>query len=526
MKEKILLYNSREGDDYPSLEQGIKNTFEKAIKDGTPLFTTDATGLFNIFLENIPEEARQHYTCNACRHFVERYGGLVTISDDGKTRSAMWSETSEFFIKSVKALWRAVEKAKVTGVFISKNAVLGTPVTGEWTHMSVALPENRVYKERVFGIDQVIAEKKADFIILNTGLAEYPLEAVEQACSLLNTESLYRSEKVSGVTNWLRDLHVRRNQIKNKLHKDNITWLAVAQAPPGYVHVKSSMIGTLLDDIVAGLPFETVSRRFSEKMSPLQYQRPQAAPSSGNIEQAEKLVEKLGIQKSLVRRFARLDEIQTIWKPIVEDVSEEKGVFSHLKAKKDTPKMELPTKTMTWKKFSETVLPSAKNIEILIKNTDNFSGILTAQYREAPPIIQWDGEGNRNPFSSYVYSNFSSANNWNLTTGYRKVTGICYDPCQWQEGFEHHQENVLFIVEGAKDRSYETSGNALFPEILKNEFRGIRSTIEAYSRSAKIYGYEDASACGVRLQKGVTWSASVRVETDAGIGQYILDRWD
>lgn len=53
------------------------------------------------------------------------------------------------------------------------------------------------------------------------------------------------------------------------------------------------MIGTLLDDIASGMSFDSVSRRFAEKMHPLQYQRPQAAPSAGNIAQAEKIVEKL-----------------------------------------------------------------------------------------------------------------------------------------------------------------------------------------------------------------------------------------
>lgn len=34
-------------------------------------------------------------------------------------------------------------------------------------------------------------------------------------------------------------------------------------------------------------------------MNPLQYQRPQAAPSAGNVAQAERIVEKLGIANSL-----------------------------------------------------------------------------------------------------------------------------------------------------------------------------------------------------------------------------------
>jgi hypothetical protein len=71
------------------------------------------------------------------------------------------------------------------------------------------------------------------------------------------------------------------------------------------------MIGTLLEDIHVGLPFDDFKAKFAAKMHPLQYQRPQAAPKVGAIAQAEKLVEQLGIVRSLKRRFARLDDLDS-----------------------------------------------------------------------------------------------------------------------------------------------------------------------------------------------------------------------
>src|SRR2546425_8355197 len=75
------------------------------------------------------------------------------------------------------------------------------------------------------------------------------------------------------------------------------------------------MFGTLLEDISNGLPLPEVSKRFAEKMHPLRYQRPQAAPSEGQLAQAEKIVAQLGAAGSLARRFARLEEVETIWTP-------------------------------------------------------------------------------------------------------------------------------------------------------------------------------------------------------------------
>lgn len=522
-----------ENDQYPKYIQSLKAYYNSVVNEGIQLFTTDSENLFDIFLDNLPLGARQLYTCNACKHFVNRYGGLVTIDKNGVITSALWNENivPEFFENSVEAVKKAVLNSKVNGVFISNKRILGQPVTGEWSHMSVELPINMVYTQRLKTAEQMMAEKREDIKILASGLLEYSIEAIEQAVNLLKTEALYRSEKCLGVAEWFKDIHTRWSDTKNKNLKDNILWLAVGTAPVGFCHIKSSMIGTLLDDITAGMSFDLVSRRFADKMHPLQYQRPQAAPTAGNIAQAEKIVEKLGIQNSLVRRFARLDELVKIWIPQhkVDNNTKSGGVFSHLKAKekKEQIQMNTPPITMTWKKFLETVLPSVKNIEFMIKTgTDNFSAILTASEIDAPPILQWDKEDKRNPFSWYVYIGGSTANRWNLKSGYCNVTGICYQPSMWYESYEHQGKSVFFILEGAKDTGYINSGNALFPEMLKAELQEVRSVIEAYSKKAVLEGYEEASACGLRLQYGSNWDSTIRVVSDTGTSVYKLDRWD
>ena len=127
------------------------------------------------------------------------------------------------------------------------------------------------------------------------------------------------------------------------------------------------MIGTLLKDVATGMDFATVSARFASKMHPLKYQRPQAAPRVGNIADAEKIVARLGIARSLERRFARIDEIDTLWKyrPVPE-VPDRVRVFSRLVARGDTAPMPLdvPPITMTLVKFAATVLPTLESLEL------------------------------------------------------------------------------------------------------------------------------------------------------------------
>lgn len=521
-----------DNDQYPEFEESVKKYFNSILNTKEKLFTTNAEGLFEAYINNMPEKARQHYYCKACKNFIERYGILVTISNNGEIESAIWNDNNvpDFFKESVKAMRNIVLKSKVNGVFISEVKTLGQPVTGKWGHLSVTLPSEMVYHPRLINASQAMAEKLEDFRILSDSLSEYPVQVVEQAVTLLKTEALYSSERCLGVAEWLMDLHTRHSNIKNKLNADNIIWLALATAPVGYCHVKNSMIGTLLDDIAAGLPFESVSRRFAEKMHPLRYQRPQVEPTKGNIEQAEKIVEKLGIQKSLIRRFAREEELEKLWTPKQKKETEKSGgIFSHLTAKnkKEQPKMEIPSVTMTWRKFSETVLPLAEKIEYLVQNkNNNYSAILTASYEAAPPIIQWDSEEKRNPFSWYVYNGGSSYSRWGLSIGYCKVTAVCLQPSMWYAENPHQGKSVFFILEGAKDTDYNNTGNCLFPVHLKSELREIRSTIEAYSKSATIEGYDNSSACGIKLEHGSSWDAIFRVTTNTGTAVYKLDRWD
>ena len=528
----------RENDGYGELLAGIRQEFDKSTKDGsTPLFTTNAGDLYGLLLDGIPEEARQHYNCNACRHFVNRYGGLVKIDEKtGKQAPVMWPEKAPaFFSEAVKKIRRKVSAATVTGVFITSERQLGTPVTGSWEHMAVKVPEPMVHRKRLKNAFQEAAEKAEDYGLLASAIGKYRTETVETAVNLLRSESLYRSENVLGMAEWFLEV---LQLVKEKLDARNrstrnIIWYKAATAPVGFCHISSNVIGTLLDDIAAGYDFNTVSRKFAEKMNPLQYQRPQAAPSAGNVAQAERIVEKLGIANSLKRRYARLDEIQTIWRPMPAKKAGgvSAGVFARVATKeqqRETPNaMSGPTVTITWEKFRRTVLGSARKIEFYVPGKEDcYTAILTAEDQEAPPIILWDTEENRNPFSWYVYSGGSAPSRWNLLPGYVEVTGVTLQPNLWQPGYEHRGASVIFILKGAKDRDRRSTGLALFPEVLKSELHEVRSTIEAYSKSEKLGGADEASACGVRLQKGLNWNAQFRVTTDIGTTIYKLDRWD
>lgn len=521
--------------DYDAFLFRLQARFMSNIAEGKlPLFTTDADSdgaLWTAYLAQLQESERQFHNCSCCRDFIRRFGALATIRDDGLIESAIWCEADapEAIRHAVDAMRQAVRTAKITGVFMSSDTEWGHRETGVWHHMAVTPPASIVFKRTVLTAGQKMAERREDFKTVQHALNEFTQPMLEQALTLLRTDALYRSEKVLGQAEWLYNLHMARASAQSG-RRGNVVWRAIATAPAGFCHPRSSMIGTLLDDIAAGMEFSQASERFKSKMHPLRYQRPQALPSAGNIAAAEKIVAELGAAGALARRFARLEEIQTIWKPAADRVAPAAGgVFGHLKSKSEAPATSMVASgvSITWEKFQRTVLPTARKMELLVPpGTGNYAGYLTAENADAPPILQWDRLEQRNPVSWYLYSGGSVASQWGLEHGWTPVTALSLQPSSWFDSKISHQgDGVLFVLEGARDSRTESA--CLFPEILKSEFHGIRSTIEAYSREAQRGGYEEASACGWILQKNGARKTNVRVTTDLNTQvEYAIDRWD
>lgn len=520
--------------EYDSFLKRVQERFIANCESGKkPLFTTDAEDLWERYLGSFSDPVeRQYHNCHACRHFIQRFGALATLDEQGRVVPALWQEEDapEEERRAIAAMSKAVRRAKVTGVFLSAERVWGTPATGVWHHLAVTPPSGIVHHVTLQTASQMMAEKREDFKTVMTALNEFTQSVIETALTLLRTDSLYRSEKVLGQAEWLLALHVSRKEAKGAA-KANAVWKAVAQAPAGFCHPRSSMIGTLLEDIAAGMAFEDVSRRFADKMHPLRYQRPQAAPTAGAIAAAEKAVEQLGIARSLPRRFARVDEVQALWRPQpVKGKEQGGGVFGHLKPKgkgAEAPSISLPVQTMTWDKFQRTVLPTAERIEFLAPARGSYTALTTAVNADAPPILQWDREEARNPVAWYFWHGGSNASQFSLLSDhFHDVEAVALQPSMWNGGPEHHGAGVLFVIKGARETRQPSA--CLFPEILRAELHGVRSVIEAYSRNAKLEGMEQPHAAGYMVSKGKNrpWNVTLRVWSGGKSLVYALDRWD
>lgn len=517
--------------EYRAFLARIQARFESRTGDGSqPVFLTDAENLWAVYLDSFADPAnRQHHNCSACRKFIERFGGLAVVEEDGSVGSALWhaEDAPEAYAKAVMQLVKAVRRAKIVSPFLSCDAVLGSPEAGGWPHLSIAPPAAMRYAGAVLKPAQAMAEKREDFKTVMRALDEFTQPMIKTAVTLLKSDHLYSSERVLGQAKWLQDLHVARAAASG-YGKAAVVWSAIAKAPAGFCHPRSSMIGTLLEDIAAGMEFSDIAKRFADKMHPLRYQRPQALPSAGNIAQAEKLFAQLGLAPALERRMARIDEIPLIWSPKAEEPAAPAGggIFSHLKTKATSAasSLSIPSITMTAEKFLREVATDADTIELnLPAGNHTFIGLTTAVNADAPKLFQWD-----HPFSWYVWHGGAPASQYGLKPGWLKVEGITRLPARWNDDgqrFKHHGDGIILLLADARET--RQAGAALFPALLRSELHGVRSTIEAHSKDAEMHGLAEGSAIGIDLRKeGGSYPATLRV-TSAGRSQtYTLDRWD
>lgn len=104
--------------------------------------------------------------------------------------------------------------------------------------------------------------------------------------------------------------------------------------------------------------------------------------------------------------------------------------------------------------------------------------------------------------------------------------GVSAQDIETDQGYyQHHGNGVILALEGCWDGS-ESIGLGLFPEILKSEFHGIRSVIEAHSRSGSPEGAEAGNANGILFSEKGSPPINLRVTSGDGVARYKIDRWD
>jgi hypothetical protein len=499
-----------------------------------------------IFLASFSDERRQHYTCRCCVEFVNKYANIVFIDENGKARSAIWDavtfDESNSFYSLVAMMQSIVESGKVTGSFKTEFRVLGQPISGGWNHMYVELPDNMLARMPYKTPRQQAAIVRADFEMLSARLAEprYSLAVLTKLKTILDADVLQNQNVIKGPGTFLFNLASAREATKDQRVRNNLVWRAAATSAAGLMH--SDVCDNVLDLLAGGADFDAIKKRFGKITQANTYRQAQSAPAEGAVDAAEKFFVDNGLVDSLRRRLAvpaDIPEAVIVWKPTAAAKEEAPtSVFGHLKTPAKTavsPDIDLPRVNMSWNKFAEEILPTALNLEIKIPSVEFFAGVTMAAVPESPSLFFYDHQASS--YAKMGTDQFTGkplpvpASNWNLVAGsFRDVGMIIPMPHQWGgQNFAHMKEQLLFVIPGAYDMpavDFGQTGNALFAQLLKSEFHPYSSVVTAYANKAPFEGLTKDQVAGLSLTRGQQEQRLLRVTTESGSREILIDRWE
>lgn len=515
-----------------ALQRSAANAHQLA---GGRLFYVDPIGLYQEYLNCFDDSReRQFHNCHCCQRFIERFGNLVRITAEGGVHSVMWDE--EFLRSSDIAhqYWRVVRRMEtivtrrpIEGQYLWRKTLWGTPEEGGFSHFHVHMPAGEV--EATFSEGQAMAVRREDHKHLDRALIDMPADHVNRAVAMLEAGSLYRAETLLPMGKFIQNAQRSVHGLTGEFRYRRL-WHAVGQAARGWCTPRDSAFGALVYDIADGKSPAVITLAHNARMDPTKYQRPQVAPAAGNIRQAEKVFEKLGLESALRRRPMALEEAELFWRPrrLGAPPQHTEGMFSHIDPKVSSsptpPKGNLTTNPvlMTFAKFQRDILPHVLQIRLLAPYNGSYCAFTTAVEYHAQPLYKWDSLDRRNPGAWYLYQGGSTASGWRITpNSYVNVLGLAKLPPDWYGGSNmdyQTQGRVLLVLEGAEDTLNKWL--SLFPESMRGELHEVRATIEAHSKSRPLEPEHRQRASGYLLGGDV----HIEVTTQTGIAHYKIDR--
>jgi hypothetical protein len=520
------------------------------------LFTTDAAKLWDKYISNMPAQEAAVLNCSSCRSFIKRYGSLVTVDENGKLTSVMWPESLDAgrYTQAVTAMRETVQKATVTGVFLSLSEDVGIAEREGWKHFSAALPASVLNTDLTKTINAKVAERQqalrtfARFALSSSTRTRDLIQTAELATHLFKVGTLQNADRFQANAEWVRDSLCKLRDTLNSKDRRNLMWKLVCEAPIGWSSPNTSVSTLLLDLIIKN---QTLAVNiFNDKTNPTKHMIATTAPTQGAVKVAENKIEAMGLGSSLPRRNAGFDEIPKeylYWTPKVKETVEDesKSVFGNIKTKDEVEKPKhsiIEGGIISWHKFNRVYLETADKIELRLVGLVPGHQLTLPLNENNKPLFVWDSEEDRNPFSWVTHNRKTPPNIWSLEPGAKvEILGISFSPTTWSKGvysevkaaafgerarFGLPDQAFLFMKDAVINTKETTVG--LFPSVLRKELYDIRSVISAYSETNRLN--IDASKTGAAAAAITANNTGFPLELFVHTGDFVthvtVDRWE
>lgn len=379
--------------------------------NSTPVFRValDEEALYNLYLDSFPEgtnkifRERREYDCTCCRRFIRDVGALVTLDAELNLVSIWDIQVGGYYQPVVNAMAAFVKQHAIADSYLHiqrevgelSNFEIKDGKQKEWNHFHTKLHPRLVKGGEL--IPSTLGEWRTNFEMLERSLREISLDSANIVMELIDQNSLYKgAEKRNVVNNFIKAK--REYDALPEEKRVNHCWLVSQELGKGG-RFRGDVIGTLLEDLSEGVDLEVAVKKFEDKVSGTNYQRPTALVTPAMVKKAQEKVVELGMVDSLERRFAVAGDL-TINNVLFADRSIKpamKNAFDVLAKESAKPVQSLDkVEKISIADFIVNVLPKAGSLEMLFtpKLKANLVSLIAPVHESAPNLFQWD-----NPFS-------------------------------------------------------------------------------------------------------------------------------
>lgn len=473
--------------EYLDFRDLVTNACNKMIKENKHLFILDVQKdlLWMAYMEAFPEGAvRQEFNCVNCKHFITRYGALVSIDGNYNIHS-YWKDVHAdgIFTKVVDNMLQVLKNAKIRNAFVTEETTMGCKCNQQilptkeiitWNHF-YATPTSNLIMDKSQTPTFRAGVKSSHDVWVRT-LSEIDYNSVQTVLDLIADDNLYRGDTYLRQVNVLKTAFdtIESSHLKD-LRLDNYAWKSSCTLPESVTHILNSAIGQLLKDITETNDTEGSVRKFEAMVAPYNYKRPKGIITKTQVENAYKTVVNLGYEDSLERRHAKVEDIS------VEDVifvnretrKRMSGGFDSLmsetvntsKITKDFEKSAIPT---TMEEFLKNIVTNASKLELFFDNklNNNLVTLTAPVNKEAPSMFKWT-----NGFAWAYNGNISDAIKQRVKEVGGKVDGYMRISLHWYnyDDLDLHMESPYGHVHyankaGLLDVDMNPSGGSLSAE--------------------------------------------------------------
>lgn len=381
----------------------IKKQFEKMAKND--LFVVDIQNdvLWEEYLNAFPEgtnnlfKERREYDCNCCKTFIRGVGKVVSIKN-GKLETIWDVPALDHFKVVADKMSSLIKDSLIASPYLSVERAYGKDEsvvmlengkTHRFYHYRIDLPSSLVNQNK----NSLISEMVSSHGVFKRGLEEITPESSEIVLDLIDQKSIYRGEEFERGIKDFQKLQKKYLKLKTTRAKELFTWENYKSSG---ARIRNTAIGTLLQDLSEGMDIDRAVTSFESKVAPQNYKRTSALITKSMIKKATETLEKLGLEPSLYRRFATLEDV-SINNVLFADRSvtaKMKDSLEHLLSNevKVNEKSFDKVQEIGIEEFVSDVLPNVQEMELFIENkhSNNFVSLTAPKDPNAQGLFLWN----------------------------------------------------------------------------------------------------------------------------------------